>query len=193
MVLAVRERIVQRFISVAIIFMVLLAGCSGSRKPNTEGQTSQRAQQEDRIDKWVQITSTEGHFTAWFPNQPTHTIPSGTVVHQYVAGTKKGTTAFLLRFTPQADTKISLDERLAATRKAMNSTNVEIVPITISGHAGKEMSHEYVDDGVIHLSRQRICYANGNMYQFIVGAQKAKGFPEEDALRFYSGFQLVTP
>jgi hypothetical protein len=139
------------------------------------------------------MTSVEGHFTATFPCEPEHTLPSGDLIHEYTAETNDGTVAFLITYTRQADLKISLDELLTATRSVMKSTHATVVPVTMCGLPAKEMSHEYVYDGQPISSRQRIFYANGAMYQLIVVAPKAQGIPEKDAQRFYSGFQLQSP
>jgi hypothetical protein len=142
---------------------------------------------------WVQVTSAEGHFTSWFPHEPKHTLHSGDLVHQYVAATKNGTVAFLVRYTPQVNTTVSLDERLATIKTVMKSTNAKIIPVTICDYPAKEMSHEYAHGGQRHSSRQRIVYARGDMYQLIVVAPLAEGIPEEDAQHFYAGFQLLAP
>jgi hypothetical protein len=142
-------------------------------------------------DSWIQTTSAEGHFTAWFPCKPEHTPPSGDFVHQYQATTVRAT--FSVRLTLQADTTIPLDDRLAATKRLMKSTNARIIDAKICREPAREMSHEYVYDGYHLSSRQRIMYARGAMYQLLVVATKAKGIPEADAKRFYEGFQLTSP
>jgi hypothetical protein len=177
----------------ATFFVIALTGCSDARKTGAEEKDLPQQNDEEKKDSWVQITSMEGHFTSWFPSKPKHTLPSGDLVHQYVAETMDGTIAFYVRYTAQADTTISLDERLATTRTVMKSTNAKIIPVTICGHPAKEMSHEYVYDGYRASSRQRIVYARGAMYQLIVVALKPTGIPEEDTRRFYAGFQLLTP
>ena len=175
----------------ATFCVIALTGCSDARKPGAEEKVLPQQNDKEKKDSWVQITSVEGQFTSWFPHEPTHTLPEGDLVHQYLAETED--IAFLVRYTPQADTTISLDARLAAARRAMKSTNAKIIPVTICGYPAKEMSHEYVIEGHHASSRQRIVYARGAMYQLVVVAVKAKGIPEEDARRFYAGFQLLTP
>jgi hypothetical protein len=141
----------------------------------------------------LRMTSPEGHFTAWFPSEPKHKLPSGDLVHQYTAEVSNGAIAFLIRYTPQADSKISLDRRLVMTQNVMKSKNVKVVPVTMCGSDAKEMSHEYVYDGVRYHSRQRMFYVKDGLYQMIVTAQSSHSFPEADAARFYSGFQLLEP
>jgi hypothetical protein len=171
--------------SAAILCGIALVGCSDSRKVRP---VSTGIQSTPPAGTGVQTTSEEGHFTAWFPADPEHTLPDGDLIHVYYA-TANGV-EFLIRYTPQAALTVSLDERLATTQKFMKSTISTVVSVTMCGFPAKEMSHQYVLDGRRYTSRQRIFYADGAMYQLIVVAQKERGIPEEDAQRFFSEFRL---
>src|SRR5262249_50288042 len=119
------RRTVKATFAGAILCVIALTGCSKGRNVGS-------------ASKWVQMTSAEGHFTAWFPHEPKHTLPSGDLIHEYVAETNGGTVAFLISYTPQADLKISLDERLATTRNVMKSTNATILSVTMCDLPAKE-------------------------------------------------------
>jgi hypothetical protein len=145
---------VKLTLSVAMVCALAVASCSDDRRPGdpATGGGDQPA------DNWVQVTSAEGHFTAWFPAEPKHTLPAGDLIHRYVAETQQRTVAFSIRYTPQADVKISLDERLASVRAAVKSTNAAVTSVTVCGFPAREMSHEYVYDGMRWSSRHRIFY-----------------------------------
>jgi hypothetical protein len=146
---------------------------------------------DTRLDAaWMQITSKEGRFTAWFPCEPEHNLLEGDLVHQYLAETNGGSVAFLISYTPQTDVKVTLDERLRHTQTVMKSVKGKVAPVMVSGVPARELSHEYVHDGVRYVSRQRIVYVGDSMYQLSVVAASDPGVTEDDIQRFYSGFNL---
>jgi hypothetical protein len=141
---------------------------------------------------WTRADAAEGHFRALFPEEPKRSKTADPLGFVYKASIPGQAVGFYIFFTPNIDTRVSLDTRLTASQDSTKSSrNAQRRSIDICGYAGKEMTREYTDANHTVVSRQRIFYAGKDMYQLMVLAVDRETFPEEDANHFFSGFELL--
>jgi len=172
-----RDYTVKPNLAAVTLVVSFLSGCTDANKtyPSTE---------------WIRIASEDGRFSASFPTKPECTRPVDDDETMYVADAGGGAVEFVIRCKRNADPSVSLDDRLARTVETMKSTNVTTRSIEMCGYAAREMTHEYIYDGVRWVSRQRVFCAGNTMYQVIVLGLQAQSYPEREARRFFSEFRL---
>ncbi len=176
--------------------LLLFAGCQNRTTPSAGANAELNMTQtgNERVNKdqsvWVQIECPSGHFAVSFPSKPKHEHDPKSNEDQYLLTTPDPLRVFLMAFRPGVDSAISLDERLAIIRQSLKVVDFTITDVVICGIPAKQMSHEYDFGGRKLTSRKWIFYTRNGLCQLSLTAEKAVRFPEEDARRFLSSFQL---